>query len=119
MWLYYPHVSPGYTFSRLPRPCKYSHRWTHSGPVKGCPAVGGRLRWPEYTSPEGDGPHVKQKVWGRQVRFPVGKGHISRDLHNAIPETSGRRPMTSRVKKAVGGELNWILYVVDNKQAVI
>lgn len=60
---------------------------THSGPVKGCTAVGGRLRWPEYTSPEGHGPHVKQKVWGWQVRLPVGKGHISRNLHNAIPET--------------------------------
>lgn len=110
-----PHVSPGYTSSRLPWPCKYSHRWTHS-PVKGCTAVGGRLRWPEYTSPEGDGPRVKQKVWEWQVRFPVGKGHISSDLHNAIPETSGRRPMTSRVKKAVGeSSIGYCMLLVINR----
>lgn len=63
------------------------HHWTPSGPVKGCTAVGERLRWPEYTSPEGDGPHVRQKVWEWQARVPVGKGHLFHDLRNVISKT--------------------------------
>lgn len=87
-------------------PCKYSHRWTHSGLVKGCTAVGGRLRWPEHTSPEGDGPHVRQKVWEWQARVPVGKGQLFHDLHNVISETSRHQTMASHVRKGEGAKFH-------------